>query len=218
MLFLALLLVVWTLCLDLVVLHLISHFFTCFHVLISSSSLLIDFLSCCSSFFHLRVALCLHDSVSSECQSHHRATFLMSVECVTLCHQMSFVLLFVNVRKICQFFSPLYLAHSCTSAPYVSFSMSSLGCPCFCRLTINLGNENYFMTHLLQKMFRHHPFGNTSRQNLLILLQQKSKLRFAVFVTTLCVLHDPIAKLRHLCCSIFCMSSPIAVCIHVQEH
>ena len=49
-LFSALPLEVWTLCLDLTFLHLISHFSTCLHVLISSSSLLIDFFSRCLLF------------------------------------------------------------------------------------------------------------------------------------------------------------------------
>ena len=46
-------------------------------------------------------------------------------------------------------------------------------------------HENYFMTQFLQKMFRHHPFGNSSRQGKKILLQQNSNLLFAVFVTML---------------------------------
>ena len=58
MLFSALLLKVWTLCLDLTLLHLISHFSTCLHVLISSSSLLIDFSPPCFIF-----ALLCHFSI-----------------------------------------------------------------------------------------------------------------------------------------------------------
>ena len=43
-------------------------------------------------------------------------------------------------------------------------SKSSLGCQCFCRLTVNMVHENYLMSQFLQKMFRHHSFGNSSRQ------------------------------------------------------
>ena len=59
-LFSALPLEVWTLCLDLTFLHLISLFFTCLRVLISSSSLLIDFFSRCiftSLFCFKRVSI-----------------------------------------------------------------------------------------------------------------------------------------------------------------
>ena len=53
--------------------------------------------------------------------------------------------------------SSQHLAHTCTSASHASFfQVLSLGCPCFCRLTIDMAHENYFMTQVLQKMFRHH--------------------------------------------------------------
>ena len=51
---------VWTLCLDLTFLHLISLFFTCLRVLIPSSSLLVDFFSHCiftSLFCFKRVSI-----------------------------------------------------------------------------------------------------------------------------------------------------------------
>ena len=137
MLFSALLLVVWTLCLDLTFLHLISHFFTCFRVLISSSSQLIDFFSRCifTSLFCFK-----------------RVSILSS--CVTLCHQICFVLLRAGVCKICQLLQH-YMIHS---------SKSSFGCTYFCRLTVDMIHENHFMTQFLQKMFRHHSFSNTSCQ------------------------------------------------------
>ena len=144
MLFSALPLEVCTPCLDLSLLHLISHFFTCLHVLSSSSSLLIDFLLRCSSLCHLRIPASLLDSVSSESQSYHRTTSLVCFGCVTLCHQICFVLLCVNECKICQL-------HACTSASHVSF--------------FQVLHENYFMTQFLQKMCRHHSFGNSSRQS-----------------------------------------------------
>ena len=152
MLFSALSLEVWTLCLDLTFLHLISHFFTCVCVLISSSSLLIDFFSrfiFTSSFVFKRVS-----------QSYHRVTSL-----VTLCHQICFVLLRTDVYKICQLlvYNTLHI-HVLQHHMFHS-SKSSLGCPCFCRLTVNMVQENYFMTQYLQKMFRHHSFGNSSRQS-----------------------------------------------------
>ena len=166
MLFSAFTLEVWTLCLDLTLLHLISHFFTCLHVLISSSSLLIEFFSRFSSLFHLRIAPSLLDSVSSESQSYHRTTSLVCFGCVTLCHQICFVLLCVNVCKICQLLLHYVLhIHVLTHHMFHS-SKSSLGCPCFCRLTVNMVHENYFMSQFLQNMFRHHSFGNTSRQGI----------------------------------------------------
>ena len=100
---------------------LISHIFTCLHVLISSSSLLIDFLSRCSSLFHLPVARSLLDSVSSDSQSYHRTTSLVCFGSVTLCHQICFVLHCVNVMQDLSTSSPLRLAHTCTSASHVSF-------------------------------------------------------------------------------------------------
>ena len=97
---------------------LISHIFTSLHVLISSSSLLIDFLSRCSSLFHLRVAPSLLDSVSSESQSYHRTTSLVCFGSVTLCHQIFFVLLCVNVMaRFVNFFST-------TSCTYMCFSIT----------------------------------------------------------------------------------------------
>ena len=141
-----------------------SHFFTCFHVLISSSSLLIDFLSRCSSLFHLRVAPSHRDSVSSESQSYHRTTSLVCFGCVTLCHQIRFVLLCVNVCKICQTLVRYVLHIHALQHHMFHSSKSSLGCPCICRMTVDMVHENYFMTRFLQEMFRHHPFGNSYRQ------------------------------------------------------
>ena len=164
MLFSALLLEVWTLCLDLTILHLITHFFTCLRVLISSSSLLIDLLSRCSSLFQLRSAHLLLRSVSSESQSCHRATSLVCFGCVTLCHQICFVLLCADVCKICQLLLHNILHTRVLQHHMLDSSKSSLGCPCFCRLTVNVVHEIHFMTQFLQKMFRHHSFGNSSRQ------------------------------------------------------
>ena len=77
---------------------LISHFFSPLHFLISPSSLLNDFFSQIFSSFHFRVGPSLLDSVSSESQSHHHSTFLVCFRCVTLCHQICFVLL----RDVCE--------------------------------------------------------------------------------------------------------------------
>ena len=55
----------------------------------------------------------------------------------------------------------------------------------FADVTIDMVHENYFMTQFLQKMFRHHSFGNSSRQGRIILLQRNSNLLFAVFLTIL---------------------------------
>ena len=91
----------------------------------------------------------LLDSVSSDSQSYHRATSLVCFRCVTLCHQICFVLLRVDVCKICQL--PLHI-HVLQHHVFHS-SKSSLGCPCFCRLTVNMVHENFFMSQFLQKMF-----------------------------------------------------------------
>ena len=154
-LFSALSLEVWTLCLDLTFLHLISLFFTCLRVLISSSSLLVDFFSRCiftSLFCFKRVS------------SYHRATSLVCFRCVTLCHQICFVLLCADVCKICQLLLHNILHIHVLQHHMLHSSKSSLGCPSFCRLTIDMIHENYFMTQFLQKMFRHQSFGNSSRQ------------------------------------------------------
>ena len=119
-----------------------SHFFTCLHVLISSSSLLIDFFSRCSSLFHLRIAPSLLDSVSSESQSYHRTTSLVCFGCVTLCHQICSILLCVNLCKICQFLLHYVLHIHVLQHHMFHSSKSSLGCPCFCRLIVNMVHEN----------------------------------------------------------------------------
>ena len=84
--------------------------------------------------------------------------------CVTLCHQICFVLLCADVCKICQLLLHNILHIHVFQHHMFHSSKSSLGCPCFCRLTIDMVHENYFMTQFLPKMFRHHSFGNSSRQ------------------------------------------------------
>ena len=54
------------------------------------------------SWISSRVASSFLCSVSSESQSDHRATSLVCFRCVTLCHQICFVLLCADVCKICQ--------------------------------------------------------------------------------------------------------------------
>ena len=185
MLFSALSLEVWTLCLDLTFLHLISHFFNCLHVFISSSSLLIDLFSRCSSLFHLRIAPKLLDSVSSESQSYHHTTSLLCFGCVTLCHQIHFVLPCVNVCKICLLLLHYVLHIHVLQHHMFHSSKSSLGCPCFCRLTVNMVHENYFMSQFLQKNVSSPFLRQQQLSGQIILLQQNSNLLFAVFVTML---------------------------------
>ena len=100
-----------------------------------------------------RVASSLLCSVSSESQSYHRTTSLVCFGCVTLCHQICFVLLCADVCKIRQLllYNILHI-HVLLHHVFHSFK-SSLGCPCFCRLTVNMVHENYFMSQFLQKMF-----------------------------------------------------------------
>ena len=152
MLFSALPLEVWTLCLDLTFLHLISLFFTCLRVLISSSSLLVDFFSRCiftSLFCFKRVSILSSRNLSCVLQ---------------MCDTLSSDLLCADVCKICQLLLHNILHIHVLQHHMLHSSKSSLGCPCFCRLTIDMVHENYFMTQFLQKMFRHHSFGNSSRQ------------------------------------------------------
>ena len=90
-------------------LHLISHFFTCLRVLISSSLLLIDFFSRCifsSLFCFKRVSI-----LSSR-----------NLSCVLrMCDTLSSDLLHADVCKICQLLLPQHLAHTCSSASHASF-------------------------------------------------------------------------------------------------
>ena len=118
MLFSAPSLEVWTLCLDLTLLHLISHFFTCLHVLISSSSLLIDFFS----RFPLFVSSS-HCSVTSRF-CFNRVSILSShnLSCVLrMCDTLSSnLLLFCFVLMYARFVS-LFSTTSCT---YMYFSIT----------------------------------------------------------------------------------------------
>ena len=85
-LFSALPLEVWTLCLDLTFLHLISLFFTCLRVLIPSSSLLIDFFSHCnftSLFCFKRVSIPPPRNLS--CVLQMRDTLSSDLLCSALC-------------------------------------------------------------------------------------------------------------------------------------
>ena len=136
--------------------------FSPFHVHVSPSPLLIDFFSHFSSSFHFRIAPSPLDSVSSESQSHHRTTFLVCFRCVTLCHQF---LLRIDVCEIRQLLLH-YVLHKHVFQHHVFHSnQSSLGCPCFCRLTVDMIHENHFMSQSLPvEMFRHHSFCNSSRQ------------------------------------------------------
>ena len=111
-----------------------------------------------------RIASSLLCSVSSEFQSDHRATSLVCFRCVTVCHQICFVLLCADVCKLCQLLLHNILHIHVFQHHMLHSSKSSFGCPCFCRLTIDMVHENYFMTQFLQKMLRHHSFGNSSRQ------------------------------------------------------
>ena len=160
MLFSALSLEVWSLCFDLTLLLLISHFSTCLYVLICSSSLLIDFFS----LFHLRIALLLLDSVSSESQSYHRTTSLVCFGCVTLCHQICFVLLRVNVCKIRQLLLH-YVLHTCTSASHLSFFQVLSWMP----MLFAVGLSSWFMRiascpNACKRCFVTIPSANSSRQ------------------------------------------------------
>ena len=217
MLFSARRLEVWTLCLDLTLLHLISHFFACLHVLISSSSLLIDFFSRFSSLFHLRVALSLLDSVSSESQSYHQATSLVYFGWVTLCHQNCFVLLRVNVCKIRQVRLHYVLHIHVLQHHMFHSSKSSLGYPCFCRLTVNMIDENYFMSHCLQKMFRHYFWATP--------VVRAYNSASAELKRTVCCVRDHAVSVAFPHCTTpplvlvprCCLACPIAVCVHVHE-
>ena len=76
----------------------------------------------------------------------------MCFGCVTLCHQICVVLLRVNVCKIRQFLLHYVLHIHALQHHMFHSSKSSLGCPCFCRLTVNMVHENFFMSQFLQKM------------------------------------------------------------------
>ena len=85
-LFSALPLEVWTLCLDLTFLHLISLFFTCHRVLISSSSLQLDFFSRCifiSVFCFKRVSI--RSSRNLSCVLQMCDTLSSDLLCSALC-------------------------------------------------------------------------------------------------------------------------------------
>ena len=110
----------------------------------------------------------------------------------------SFCFVLINARFV-NFFSTT----SCTS---MHFSITwfillspSLGCPCFCGLTVDMIHENRVMSPILatdgsSPFLRQ--FQSSGRK---ILLQRNSSSLFTVFVTIAVSVAFPIAQLRRLC-------------------
>ena len=196
---------------------LISHFFACLHVLISSSSLLIDFVSRFSSLFHLRVALSLLDF----CFKRIPILSSSNLSCVLrMCDTLSSKLLCsarVNVCKIRQVRLHYVLHLHVLQHHMFHSSKSSLGCPCFCRLTVNMIDENYFMSHCLQKMFRHYFWATP--------VVRAFNSASAELKRTVCCVRDHAVSVAFPHCTTpplvlvprCCLACPIAVCVHVHE-
>ena len=141
----------------------------------------------------------------------------MCFGCVTLCHQICFVLLCANVCKICQLLLYNVLHIHVFQRHMFHSSKSSLGCPCFCRLAVDMVHENYFMTQFLQKVFGHHPFGNSSRQGKKFCFSRTET--YCLLCSWPCCeccispLHNSATCALARCC----LSCPIVVCVHVHE-
>ena len=136
----------------------ISHCFLPLRVHAASSLLLIDFF-----LILFRASLLL---ISVESQSQHRTTSLVRFRCMTLCHQICFFYFRVDVCKIRQLLFH-YILHKHVFQHYMRHSsQSSYGCPCFCRLAVDMIHERHFMSQFLQEMFCHHPFSNSNRQSI----------------------------------------------------
>ena len=194
---------------------LISHFFTWSHT--SSSVFMFSFLlhhcwltsSRVAPLCHLHVAPSRLDSVSSESQSYHRTTSLVCFGCVTLCHQICFILLCVNVCKICQLFLYNILHIHVLQHHMFHSSKSSLGCPCFCRLTVGPNSCKICFVTIASATPVVRTFYSAS----------------AELKLTACCVRDHCCE----CCitplhnSVTCalargsLSCPIAVCMHVHE-
>ena len=89
---------------------------------------------------------------------------LVRFGCVTLCHLICFVQVRVDVCKICQLLFHYILHEHVFQHHLLHSSQSTSGCPCFCRLTVDMVNENH-LSQLFQEMFCH-PFGNSSCQGI----------------------------------------------------
>ena len=104
----------------------------------------------------------------------------------------------------------MYFSITCVILPSPLLD-AHLGCPCFCRLTVDMIHENHFMSQFLQEVFRHHSFGNSSRRGVHFCFSrtQANCLLCSWPCCECCVspLHNSAA----------CVACPIAVCVHVHE-
>ena len=105
-----------------------------------------SFLHHCS-WISCRVASSFLCSVSSESQSDHRPTSLVCFRCLTLCHQICFVLLCADACKICQLLLHNMLHIHVFQHHMFHSSKSSLGCPCFCRCRRIISYTSYSRTN-----------------------------------------------------------------------
>ena len=106
--------------------------------------------------------------VSAEFQTQHCAVFQVRFKCMTLCRQVCFVRIRVDIGK-CRLLLLYDVLHEHVLQHYMFHrSQTSFGCPCLRRLAVDMVHECHFVSLFFQEMFCLLPFGNSSCQGVLI--------------------------------------------------